>query len=249
MKPRVLVLRTAGTNCEVETAYAFELVGADTETVHINTLRERRRPFEGFQLLAIPGGFSYGDDVASGRIFANELMSALRDEVLAFIDHGGYAIGICNGFQVLVKSGLLPRLDANVSQQATLTHTPEGRYCDRWVEVVGNSRLCAWMPDNEPFELPVANAEGRFRASASVIDRLQADDQIALRYADGSNFSQSDGAVAGICDPTGRVFGLMPHPERFLRWEHHPRWTREPRQREGAGVRLFRAAIRHARES
>ncbi len=244
MKPRVLVLRTAGTNCDEETAYAFEHAGAITDTRHVNALRGQKHPLANYQVLAIPGGFSYGDDIASGRVFANEIMAMLRDELNQFIDQGGLVLGICNGFQVLVKSGLLPRLDGKTEQQVTLSHNPSGLYTDRWVKVVGNPSLCAWIPDDEPFELPVANAEGRFRAETAVIKRLTGNDQIALRYAPGSNFNDSDGDVAGICDATGRVFGLMPHPERFLRWEHHPRWTREPRRREGAGVRLFRAAIR-----
>ncbi len=246
--PRVAVLRAAGTNCDVETAYAFQLVGAETETLHVNRLREDPAALRRFQVLAIPGGFSYGDDIASGRVFANELMTALRDELLAFIDRGGFAIGICNGFQVLVKSGLLPRLpiaagDAATPQQATLTDNTSGIYRDCWVTVQGDPRRCAWIPDDQPIELPVAHAEGRFVADPSVISQLQASGQVAVRYVNGSNPNGAQADIAGICDPTGRVFGLMPHPERFLRWENHPRWTREPRRAEGDGVRLFRSAI------
>jgi phosphoribosylformylglycinamidine synthase I len=249
MEPTVLVLRTAGTNCDAETAHAFELVGARTRTLHINALRAEPTILREVQVLAIPGGFSYGDDIASGRVFANELMSALRDELLAFIDRGGYAIGICNGFQVLVKAGLLPRIDGKLEQQATLTHNISHLYMDRWVEVQGDPSLCAWIPDDQPIELPVAHAEGRFLAPASTIEALTASKQIALRYHTGHDFNGSAGNIAGICDPSGRVFGLMPHPERFLRWENHPRWTRLPRQQEGAGVRLFRAAIDHLKQN
>lgn len=249
MKPTVLVLRAAGTNCDAETAYAFQLVGADTVTLHVNALRQRPAILGEVQFLAIPGGFSYGDDVASGRILANELMSALRDELLAFVDRGGYVIGICNGFQVLVKSGLLPRLGGDPVQQVSLTHNPSGLYTDRWVRLHGDARRCAWIDGEDAIDLPVAHAEGRFTAPGDTLDALAADGQIALRYADDDNFNQSDGAVAGLCDPTGRVFGLMPHPERFLRWENHPTWTRLPRRREGDGVRLFRSAVRHAKES
>ncbi len=242
-KPKVAVIRAAGTNCDVETAYAFQLVGAETETFHINRLREDPRRLRDFQVLAIPGGFSYGDDVASGRIFANELMTCLRDELLGLIDRGGFAIGICNGFQVLTKAGLLPRLDGQTEAQATLTDNTSGIYRDCWVRVTGDAKLCQWIPDSSEFELPVAHAEGRFMAPPAVIDRLAATGQIALRYSAGTNPNGSTADIAGICDPTGRVFGLMPHPERFLRWENHPRWTREPRQPEGAGVRIFRTAI------
>ncbi|MDA3959308.1 MAG: phosphoribosylformylglycinamidine synthase subunit PurQ [Planctomycetota bacterium] len=249
MKPTVLVLRAAGTNCEAETAYAFELVGAKTITLHVNALRERPAILQEVQFLAIPGGFSYGDDVASGRIFANELMSALRNELLGFIDRGGYAIGICNGFQVLVKSGLLPRLNGEPTQQVSLAHNTSGLYTDRWVRLTGNPERCAWIGDDQEVELPVAHAEGRFTAPADTISALEQAGQVALRYTAEDNFNGSDGAIAGICDPTGRVFGLMPHPERFLRWENHPNWTRLERRREGDGVRMFRAAMQHAKES
>lgn len=241
--PRVAVIRAAGTNCDVETAYAFELAGAQTETFHVNRLREDPARLRDFQALAIPGGFSYGDDVASGRIFANELMTCLRDELLALIDRGGFAIGICNGFQVLTKAGLLPRLDGSTDAQATLTDNTSGVYRDCWVKVTGDQKLCRWIADNDEIELPVAHAEGRFMADPAVIARLQAAGQIALRYSSGTNPNGSTADIAGVCDPTGRVFGLMPHPERFLRWENHPRWTREPRQAEGQGVRFFRTAV------
>ena len=245
-KPRVAVIRAAGTNCDAETAYAFQLVGAETEIFHVNRLREDPRRLRDFQVLAIPGGFSYGDDVASGRIFANELMTCLRDELLALIDRGGFAIGICNGFQVLVKAGLLPRIAGQTSpQQATLTDNTSGVYRDCWVKVAGERKLCKWIADDSELELPVAHAEGRFMADPAVLTQLAAAGQIALRYSSGTNPNGSTADIAGVCDPTGRVFGLMPHPERFLRWENHPRWTREPRQAEGQGVRFFRTAISH----
>lgn len=243
--PSVCVLRAAGTNCDAETAYAFELVGATATVLHVNRLREDPAALRRAQILAIPGGFSYGDDVASGRIYANELMTALRDELLAFVDRGGFVIGICNGFQVLVKSGLLPRLDGSTDQQATLTDNTSGLYRDCWVRATGDSRLCKWIADDHEVELPVAHAEGRFLAPDAVLDRLAAAGQVALRYTSNTNHNGSARDIAGICDPTGRVFGLMPHPERFLRFENHPRWTREPRRDEGDGVRFFRTAIRH----
>jgi len=244
MKPKVLVLRAAGTNCEAETAHAFTLAGAQPTVLHVNRLRERPAALREHQCLAIPGGFSYGDDIASGRVFANELMSALRDELLAFIDRGGFAIGICNGFQVLVKAGLLPRLDGSTQAQATLTDNTSGLYGDRWVRCAGDPTRCAWIPDATEIELPVAHAEGRFVAPPATIVRLAAAGQIALRYVAGTNPNGSTADIAGICDPSGRVLGLMPHPERFLRWENHPRWTREPRRPEGDGVRFFRHAVK-----
>lgn len=253
--PAVCVLRAAGTNCDVETAYAFELVGVKPAVLHVNRLRERPALLREFQVLAIPGGFSYGDDVASGRIFANELTTRLRDELLAFVDRGGFAIGICNGFQVLVKSGLLPRLaaaggaDPAAEQTATLTDNTSGVYRDCWVRATGDPRLCRWIADRDEVELPVAHAEGRFAAPPALLARLEAAGQVAIRYSSGTNPNGSQGDVAGICDTTGRVFGLMPHPERFLRWENHPRWTREARKNEGDGVRFFRTAISHLRSA
>ena len=214
--------------------------------MHVNQLRQSPQLLKNFQFLAIPGGFSYGDDIAGGRVFANELNNALGDHLHAFVDQGGYAIGICNGFQTLVKSGLLPRIDGGHEQTVTLTDNTSGRYIDRWVTLTGDPQRCAWVPDDEPIELPVAHAEGRFQAPAEIRQRLAADHQIAFTY--GDNFNGSDDAIAGICDPSGRVLGLMPHPERFLRWENHPQWTRLSRRREGDGVRLFRAAVRHAKE-
>ena len=249
MKPKVLVLRAAGTNCEVETAFAFDLVGANSTVLHVNRLREKPALLRDYQILAIPGGFSYGDDVASGRIFANELMSALRDELLAFVERGGFAIGICNGFQVLVKAGLLPRVGGDTTQQATLTDNTSGVYTDRWVRLTGDPQRCAWIPDDGEIELPVAHGEGRFVAPKPLLAKLAKGHQIALRYSSGTNPNGSTDDIAGICDPTGRVFGLMPHPERFLRWENHPRWTREPRRAEGDGVRLVRAAVNRLTEN
>jgi phosphoribosylformylglycinamidine synthase len=237
------VLRAAGTNCDVETAYAFDSVGASSTTLHVNRLRERPGLLREMQILAIPGGFSYGDDVASGRIFANELVSGLRDELFGFVERGGFVIGICNGFQVLVKSGLLPRLDGATTQQATLTDNVSGRYSDRWVRVTGDPARCLWIPDGNEIELPVAHGEGRFAASPDCLARLAGAHQIALRYSSGTNPNGSASDIAGVCDPSGRVFGLMPHPERFLRFENHPRWTREARRSEGDGVRIFRAAV------
>ena len=249
MKPRVLVLRAAGTNCDAETAYAFALVGAEPTTLHVNRLREQPTLLRDFQVLAIPGGFSYGDDVASGRIFANELMSGLRDELLAFVARGGFAIGICNGFQVLVKSGLLPSIDGRTDQHATLTDNTSGVYTDRWVKLTGDAKRCAWIPDDVEIELPVAHGEGRFVADAGVLKTLAKNHQIALRYSSGTNPNGSTADIAGVCDPSGRVFGLMPHPERFLRWENHPCWTRHARRAEGDGVRIFRTAIKRLSEN
>ena len=245
MKPRVLVLRAAGTNCDAETAYAFALVGAEPTTLHVNRLREQPTLLRDFQVLAIPGGFSYGDDVASGRIFANELMSGLRDELLAFVARGGFAIGICNGFQVLVKSGLLPSIDGRTDQHATLTDNTSGVYTDRWVKLTGDAKRCAWIPDDVEIELPVAHGEGRFVADAGVLKTLAKNHQIALRYS-GVNPNGSADAIAGVCDPTGVVLGLMPHPENHVIPRQFPGFTSGARGE--IGLALFEQGVRYAKE-
>lgn len=234
-----MILRAAGTNCEHETAWAFELAGARPEIRHVNTALARPQDLDDCQILAIPGGFSYGDDIASGRVFANQIRLRLRDSVERLVERGGLVLGICNGFQVLVKSGLLGQ------GQVTLTHNTSGLYLDRWVRLrAAASTPCAFLSPGQTLELPIAHAEGRFVMQDGVADTLSATGQLALCYDnDNPNGSQSD--VAGMCDPTGRIFGLMPHPERFLRFENHPRWTRMPRPEDGSGegLTLFRNAV------
>ncbi|MEM8496254.1 MAG: phosphoribosylformylglycinamidine synthase subunit PurQ [Planctomycetota bacterium] len=252
MPPKVLILRTAGTNCDVELAHAFTLAGAEPQTLHLNALIEQPEKLADFQIIGFPGGFSYGDDIAAGRILANRLKHHLYEPLLAAIDRGVPMIGICNGFQVLVKLGLLP--DPHTPgrvQTATLADNTSGRFQDRWLPVtVPGETKCVWtrsesapLPDHE---LPIAHGEGRFVAPDDVLDTLEANGQVALRYADNPNGSLRD--IAGICDPTGLVFGLMPHPERFVTATQHPAWTRltpEQRAAESTGLTYFRNAVAH----
>jgi phosphoribosylformylglycinamidine synthase len=258
MKPRTLILRTAGTNCDAETAHAFELAGSASELMHVNRLLESPRQLEQFQILAIPGGFSYGDDIAAGRIFANQITHHLRDAMRRFIEDGKPIIGICNGFQVLVKTELLPGALAGQSGQlCTLTNNDCGRYVDRWVTLAPRGSKCIWTSGLGPFELPIAHGEGKFvPADEPVRTALWANDQVALVYAlpDGSpaggrfpeNPNGSIDDIAGICDSTGLVFGLMPHPERFVSALQHPAWTRNRRRSdEGSGLGVFRNAVAH----
>jgi phosphoribosylformylglycinamidine synthase len=252
---RAVVLRTAGTNCDYETQYALEKAGAEAERIHINRLVESDRQLRRAQIVAIPGGFSYGDDIASGKVLANELRYRLGESLRDFVESGRLIIGICNGFQVLVKAGLLPALNDR-KVQATLTGNDSGRFEDRWVYLKAEDSPCVFVKPGEDVYLPVAHGEGKFTASADVLDALNKQKQIVFRYcgADGalgagypSNPNGSVQDIAGICDPTGRVFGLMPHPERHVEPTHHPRWTREGLQREGAGLRVFRNAVEFAR--
>ncbi len=254
--PRALVLRTAGTNCDLETKHAFELAGAVTELAHINWLTASDTPLANVQILALPGGFTYGDDIAAGKVLAVELTHSLRRHLQDFIFGGGVIIGICNGFQTLVKTGLLP--DARVLPAAernlTLTHNDSGKFEARWVRLRSpHDTKCIFAAPDEELELPVAHGEGKLVArDPQVIKDLIAGGQVVYRYA-GRNGAvpaypeDPNGSVdniAGICDQSGRVFGLMPHPERHVIGCQHPRWTRENRAgAEGDGLRIFRRAV------
>ena len=262
MKPRTLILRTAGTNCDGETGYAFELAGATSEFVHLNEILQNPARLREFQILAIPGGFSYGDDIAAGRIFANQLVHHLRDRLVEFVAAGKPVIGICNGFQVLVKTGLLPGpLAGRTGQVATLTNNASGRFIDQWIHLTSRSEKCIWTAGLGTIELPVAHGEGRFvPANEEVRRALWENDQVALVYAnaDGTGASGSfpenpNGSVddvAGICDATGLVFGLMPHPERHVSLLHHPAWTsRRGRGAQVDGLEGFMNAVTHVRDA
>jgi phosphoribosylformylglycinamidine synthase I len=249
-RPRAIVLRAPGTNCDEETAAAWERAGAGVETWHVGRLLDAPEALDGFQILTIPGGFSYGDDLGAGRIFATRLGAVLGDALRRFRDRGGLVLGICNGFQVLVRAGFLPGGSAGT---ATLTFNDSGHFESRWVRLVSTPGLSPFLTDDEPIELPVAHGEGRFVvADAAALDSLTASGQVVLRYADEqgrptqaypANPNGSAGAVAGVCDPSGRVFGLMPHPERHVDPFHHPRWTRRGPAAEGDGLRIFRNAV------
>jgi phosphoribosylformylglycinamidine synthase len=258
---RALILTGFGINCDAETAHAFNRAGADAQRVHLNDLADAPQRLDEFHILAIPGGFSFGDDVASGRILANRLRYKLGTPIKQFIDDGKLAIGICNGFQVMVKMGILPMFDGEFVQETTLTHNNSGRFEDRWVDLaVEPADTCPWLRGMTQFELPVRHGEGKFLANGDdVLRRLNDNGQVVLRYChrDGSrangvypaNPNGSVEDIAGICDPTGRVFGLMPHPEAFTERTHHPRWTREELPEEGAGLQIFRNAVQYAQET
>ena len=252
---RVLILRTAGTNCDYETAYAFDKVGARAERIHVNRVLEKNDLLREFQILGIPGGFSYGDDLGSGKILANELRFALEEELRRFIEDGKLIIGICNGFQVLVKAGFLPALDG-YRRQATLTFNDSNRFEDRWVKLRADTDKCVWVNPGQDCYFPVAHGEGKFvPGDDAVLQQLNEAGQVVFRYVapDGKsagypwNPNGSIDDIAGICDPTGRIFGLMPHPERHVEPTHHPRWTREGLKEEGDGVAVFRNAVEYAK--
>ncbi|MEO0652644.1 MAG: phosphoribosylformylglycinamidine synthase I [Planctomycetota bacterium] len=252
-RPLALVLRALGTNCEEETARALELAGASTRTLHVNRLAEAPEALDGAQLLVVPGGFSYGDYVSAGRLFGHELRTRLGEAIGAFVEGGGRVLGVCNGFQVLVELGLIDGIGTRPDERRiALTANRSNRYECRWVWLRNEDSRCDWLPTGEVWPVPVAHAEGRIAlAEDSDLGRLEAAGQVALRYVteDGGradypacpNGSVSE--IAGLCDPTGRVLGLMPHPERALTPWNHPRWTRLPERKEGEGLAFYRGLV------
>jgi len=258
-KVKVLVLRAAGSNCDQETAFAFRAVGAAADLVHVNRVVSGEVSLHDYHIVAIPGGFTYGDDVSAGKILANELKCKLGPALVEFHQQGKLLIGICNGFQVLVKAGLLPEVDLSVGQRVTLTTNDSGKFEDRWVYLRLNRSPCVFTAGGpERIYLPVAHAEGKFVACTDeLLQRLLHNGQVVLQYVhpEGGpcvypwNPNGSAADVAGMCDPTGRVFGLMPHPERHFDGTHHPRWTREGLRAEGDGVFIFRNAVTYAAQN
>ncbi|MFL5330814.1 MAG: phosphoribosylformylglycinamidine synthase subunit PurQ [Gemmataceae bacterium] len=250
--PRVLILRAPGTNCDGELAFAFERAGAIVEKLHIARLRERPRLLQDYEILAIPGGFTYGDDVAAGKILAVQLSTYFGEALRKFRDAEKLVIGVCNGFQALLKAGLLIPPDED-GPLATLTNNTQGRFENRWVTLRVSSDKSPWLTGLEQLYVPIAHGEGRFIARANwILEGLRQAGQVVLQYAgpDGEpsdefpfNPNGSQGAVAGMCDATGRVLGLMPHPERHVLGTHHPRWTREGLKEEGDGMAIFRNAV------
>lgn len=261
-KVKVIILRTAGTNCDKETAFAFESAGAWAEMVHINELSSGRKTLDEYKILAIPGGFTYGDDIASGKILANELKFSIESGLERFIKSGKLIIGICNGFQVLVKAGLLPNITGDFKTiESTLTLNDSNKFEDRWVYLKkpkGRAR-CIWTKGiGGIISLPVAHGEGKFvPRDKSVLNTLKRDGLIALEYCGQKgekagypyNPNGAVDSIAGICDPTGRIFGLMPHPERHLSIFQHPEWTRlgSNRPGQGDGFNIFKNGVAFAK--
>lgn len=256
--PHVLVLRAPGTNCDRETAYAFEQAGATTTAVHVNALLAAPRQLESVDGFVLPGGFSYGDDLGAGAVLGTMLRTKLGDPLKRLVDRGGIVLGICNGFQVLVKSGLLPDLDRSGEQSVALATNVSNRYEDRWVHLEAAADN-VFFRRGDRLECPVAHAEGRFLArDPAVLARLAEAGQIALRYAspDGArpvpypwNPNGSTDDVAGITDATGRVLGLMPHPERHQFPWQSPRFHAGEGPKVPDGLLPFRNAVRHLRKA
>lgn len=253
---KAAVLKAAGTNCDGETAHAFTLAGALTQSVWVEELKEHPRRLDDFQILSIPGGFTYGDDLGAGKLLANELTFRLGDALRRFLARPTLLLGVCNGFQVLVKAGILPAGAVGSPQEVTLTWNDSGKFEDRWITLKPEFNVCIWAHGMEDLvELPVAHGEGKFLPKdETVLEQLLGFGQIVFHYANRQgreapypwNPNGSAGNIAGICDPTGRIFGLMPHPERHVYATQHPRWTREGRRGEGSGLALFRNGVQWA---
>ena len=251
--PRALILRAPGTNCDEETAFAFERAGAQASSLHINALREQPSLASDAQILCIPGGFSFGDDLGAGRIFAAQIRHHLTGLLQTYIDQGRLVLGICNGFQVLLQSGVFNSDDGSEHQPATLTLNDSGQFEDRWVQLCVTSEKSVFLVGIEHMYLPVAHAEGKFVGrDEKVMNDWESRGQLAVRYAADcqsevvpypGNPNGSQRNVAGCCDESGRAFGLMPHPERFIDRTHHPRWTREKLPEAGDGLRIFANAV------
>lgn len=236
MKVRVCILRSDGTNCDIELAYAFKKAGAETEFVHVNQLRKKEIKLSDFHILALPGGFSYGDDIASGKIWAIELISFLKKEIEDFRKKGGLIIGICNGFQVLVRTGLLPFGNLG-KMDATLANNDSGHFECRWVDLKNEKSKCVFLKRNYIIgHFAVNHGEGKFFSSPEIIKKVEDENLVVFRYVDEAgnptqsypqNPNGSTNAIAGVTDPTGRVLGLMPHPEKFIDTTQYPNWRRE----------------------
>lgn len=263
--PKVCVLRAPGTNCDSETAYAFDSCGGKSERIHLFQLIEQPQRLDEFQVLCVPGGFSYGDDIGAGVVFASALRGHLGDAIRRFLSADKLTLGICNGFQVLLKAGILPggtpeAISAERDQaEATLTWNLNGKYTARWVHLKVNAPGNVFLKGIDELDLPIAHAEGRIVVRGKeVLSDWKSKNQIALTYSEwkseegqsnpindrwSANPNGSTMDIAGLGDPTGRVLGLMPHPERFLFGTQHPQWTRLGLTGDGAGRKIFQNAV------
>lgn len=240
-----------GINCEEETAFGFEKAGAKTKIVHVNDLIEKKERLENYQILAFPGGFAYGDDTGAGKALANRIRHHLMEEMLQFVKKDRLVIGICNGFQVISNLGLVPAFETHYdSQKVALTRNIDGRYLCRWVDLEVKNKT-PWLKGVKSLSLPIGHGEGNFYADPETLEKLQQKNLIALRYVRGEmceyqNMSENpNGAIeniAGITDETGRVFGLMPHPDRALFFTQRPDWSFQKEQlKRKRGSKLFTA--------
>lgn len=251
---KAIVLRAAGINCDMETEHALKLAGAGAQRVHINRIIENKSLLDEFQIMVFPGGFSYGDDVAAGKILANQIVHHLFEPIQEFIEEGKLVLGICNGFQVLVKAGILPGgSSAERQENVTITYNDSGKFEDRWVYLAPQTDRCVFIERGRQIYLPIAHGEGKVvTKDAATLDALRSGGHIAFKYVDKDgqeggypvNPNGSMDSIAGLTDTTGRVLGLMPHPERFVRPTQHPHWSRSEHV-DNDGMTIFKNAVKY----
>ncbi|MBI2018824.1 phosphoribosylformylglycinamidine synthase I [Candidatus Daviesbacteria bacterium] len=256
-KVNVCILQSDGTNCDNELFYAFKKFGGNPQFVHVNQLRSKTKSLKDFHILALPGGFSYGDDVASGKIWAIELISFLRNEIEKFKQRGGIIVGICNGFQVLIRTGLLPFGEMG-KMSATLAPNSSGHFECRWIKLKAEKNKCIFLKGKYDIGyFAVNHGEGKFFSTPQVIKKVEDEDLVVFRYVDenGNSTQQypqnpngSLNAIAGVTDPSGRILGLMPHPEKFIDSTQYPNWRREKISKPH-GVFIFEDMINYVKEN
>lgn len=251
---KVCILTGYGINSDYESKYAFELAGADVvDRVHLKDLIEKRNDMENYHILMLPGGFAFGDHLGSGRVMGNKFRFNLRNELNAFIEHEKLIFGVCNGFQILVKMGVLPRIPNYSDQIISLVGNNSGHYEDRWVQLKVHESPCIWTKNYEEFwDIPVRHGEGKFIVENNqILQDLWEKKLVALTYSPNkypNNPNGSTDGIAGICDPSGRIFGLMPHPECHIMRYHHPQWTRGYHPTE-TGLKIFQNGVKFARDN
>jgi len=275
---KAIVLRAAGINCDLETEYALQLAGAKAQRMHINRIIEDKSALDQFQIIVFPGGFSYGDDVAAGKILGNQTIHHLFEPLQKFIEDGKLILGICNGFQVLVKAGILPGFKGNLAtegtenteikdknrvsnisrQLVTITYNDSGKFEDRWVYLAPQTEKCVFIEPDRQIYLPIAHGEGKVvTKDPARLEKLKSDGHIAFKYVDKNgkeggypiNPNGSVDSIAGLTDSTGRVLGLMPHPERFTRPTHHPHWSRFKNRPDPDGMTIFNNAVKFVQQN
>ena len=257
-KPDVLVITGFGLNCEAETCAAWKVAGAHPHRVHLNDMLDDTGQWQRYRALTFIGGFSFGDHMGSGHVFAARLRHRMMDDLLAFVERGGLVLGICNGFQIMVKLGLLPGLSDDVgAQRVALMQNDVGHFQNRWVTLAFDTTSpCIFTEGIDRMDLPIRHGEGKlYVPTKKLLTTLEENGCVACRYVDPTtgepttkfphNPNGSRQAIAGLCDPTGRMFGLMPHPEAFLYAHNHPQWDRHDVRGHGEGLRLFRNAVDH----
>ncbi len=267
IRPKALVLTGYGINCDYESALACELAGFESKRLHINDVLENAGSLGKYGLIVVPGGFSFGDDLGAGvafssklRFFVSDSDKRVRDVLVEYVQKGGLMLGVCNGFQILVRLGMIPSVGGSYGeQQVTLAPNREGYFIDTWVRLkVEQSSHNIFTRDLQVMRLPVRHGEGRLCAGAETLEAVEEQGLVSLRYSDShgvptmdfpENPNGSEHAVAGLCDPTGRIFGLMPHPEAAVSLYQHPDWTRSAKgtDRRGDGYRIFKNAFEYVR--